>query len=283
MTRRLLSYLAVAISSLALVAQQAPQVSTPASEAPATQSPPAVTSAAPAPQPPANILQDGTPMKLRLLSKLDSHTAKNGDQIPFDVINDVVVGGVTVLRRGSSVTGIVTQAEGSKTMGRAGRLSFTINDIQLGNGDKVPVRAFSRTSGENRTGEMIAYMLNAPIVAAPFFLLIHGTNTVFPRGTEINAFVNGDVSLDLASFLPAPPAEPATDLKPILQITSVPESAQVQIDGADAGSTPLNATVTVGKHEISIKKAGYSDWSKTLSVSGGATQVEAVLEALTPQ
>ena len=149
-------------------------------------------------------------MKLRLLNKLDSHTAKNGDEIPFDVVNDVVVGGVTVLRRGSSVTGVVTQAEGSKTMGRAGRLSFTINDIQLRNGGKVPVRAFSRTSGENRTGEMICLMLNAPVsAAAPFFLLIHGTNTVFPRGTEINAFVNGDIPLDLASFGPAPSAEPA--------------------------------------------------------------------------
>jgi len=278
MIRHLLSYVTVALSSLALVAQQVPQVSPPASQSSA-----AVTPVAPAQQTPANILQDGTPMKLRLLNKLDSHTAKNGDEIQFDVVNEVVVGGVTVLRRGSPVTGVVTQAEGSKTMGRAGRLSFTINDIQFLNGGKVPVRAFNRTSGENRTGEMIYYMLNAPMVAAPFFLLIHGTNTVFPRGTEINAFVNGDVSLDLASFAPAPSAEPATDLKPVLQITSTPENAQVQIDGTAAGSTPLNITVTVGKHEISIKKAGYSDWSKTLSVSGGATQVEAVLEVPTAQ
>jgi hypothetical protein len=278
MARHLLSWVTVALSSLALVAQQVPQVSTPASQSSASATP-----AATAQQPPANTLQDGTPMKLRLLNKLDSHTAKNGDEIPFDVVNDVVVGGVTVLRRGSSVTGVVTQAEGSKTMGRAGKLSFTINDIQLRNGGKVQVRAFSRTSGENRTGEMIAYMLNAPLVAAPFFLLIHGTNTTFPRGTEINAFVNGDILLDLASFGPAPSAEPATDLKPALQITSTPADAQVQIDGAAAGRTPLNITVTVGKHEVSIRKSGYSDWSKTLSVSGGVTQVEAALEAAPAQ
>ncbi len=226
-------------------------------------------------------------MKLRLLNKLDSHTAKNGDEIPFDVVNDVVVGGVTVLRRGSSVTGVVTQAEGSKTMGRAGKLSFTINDIQLRNGGKVPVRAFSRTSGENRTGEMVGMMIETAVwvspAAAPFFLLIHGTNTVFLRGTEINAFVNGNIPLDLASFGPAPSAEPATDLKPVLQITSTPADAQVQIDGAAAGSTPLNITVTVGIHEISVKKAGYSVWSKTLSVNGGATQVEAILEAAIAQ
>ena len=68
MTRHLLSYVTVALSSLALVGQQVPQVSMPASLAPESQSPAAVTPAAPAQQPPANILQDGTPMKLRLLN-----------------------------------------------------------------------------------------------------------------------------------------------------------------------------------------------------------------------
>ncbi|MFZ0706305.1 MAG: hypothetical protein WAM71_11930 [Candidatus Korobacteraceae bacterium] len=151
----------------------------------------------------AGTLADGTPMKLRLLKQIDSKSAKNGDQIAFAVENDVVVNGVTVLRRGSPVTAVVSQAVSSKTMGRAGRLTFTVNDIELLNGIKVPVRAFNRTSGENRTGEMISYMLNAPIAAAPFFLLMHGGETVFPKGTEINAFVNGDLLLDPTSFLPA--------------------------------------------------------------------------------
>ena len=45
-----------------------------------------------------------------------------------------------------------------------------------------------------------------------------------------------------------------------------------------AGNTPLNVTVMAGKHEISIKKAGYSDWNKNLDVSGSTAHVEAVLE-----
>src|SRR5208337_5403874 len=101
--------------------------------------------------------------------------------------------------------------------------------------------------------EMIYYMLNAPIVAAPFFLLIHGTNTTFPRGTEINAFVNGDLSLDLASSSPAPSADPTGDeLKTSLQINSAPDDAQVQIDGAGAGSTPVTVSVARGSHQISV-------------------------------
>lgn len=216
MTRHLLSYVLVPLVSVPLVAQHGPQVSTPASQAPA-----AVTTATPAQRPSASILQDGAPIKLRLLNKLDSHTAKNGDEIQFDIVNDVVVGGITVLRRGSPATGTVTQAGASKTLGRAGKLSFTINDIKLRSGEKVRVRAFNRTRGENRTGEMIDIMLNVPIVTAPFCLLIHGTNTIFPRGTEITAFVNGDFRLDLASFGAAPSAEASGDeLKTALQISS---------------------------------------------------------------
>jgi hypothetical protein len=274
MTRHQLSYGLVPLLSVSLVAQQVPQVSPSASQAPAM-----VTAPAPKQQPRADILQDGTPMKLRLLNKLDSHTATDGDEIPFDVVN----GGVIVLRRGSPATGVVTQATSSKTMGRAGKLSFTINDIQLRNGGKVPVRAFNRTRGENRAGEVVALMLEMPMVSAPFFLLIHGTNTAFPRGTEINAFVNGDLRLDLASFASAPPSSmPADEIKTALQITSTPDGAQVQIDGAVAGSTPLNVTVTAGNHEISIKKAGYSDWTKNLDVTGATARVEAMLEAQAP-
>ncbi len=152
----------------------------------------------------AGLLQDGMPIKLQLLNKLDSHMAKTGDRIEFEIVNDVVVEGVIVLRRGASATGVITASQASKTMGRAGRLSFTIDEIRLKNGEKVPVRAYNRTSGENRTGEMVNLMLNAPIVAAPFFLLMHGTNTVFPRGTQITAFVNGDMHLRLDGFGSAP-------------------------------------------------------------------------------
>ena len=283
MTRHLLSYVLVPLLLVALVAQQTPQVSTPASQAPVSQAPAAVTAAAPAQQPSASILQDGLPIKLRLLNKLDSRASRNGDEILFEVANAVVVGGVTVLPRGSPATGVVTQGEASKTMGRAGKLSFTINDIKLPNGGKIAVRAFNRNSGEDRTGIVINAVTQAPL-SAPFFLFMHGTNVTFPRGTEITAFVNGDLRLDLASFGAARSAETAdNELKTALQISSTPDDAQVQIDGVPAGSTPLNVTVMAGKHEISIKKAGYSDWSKNLYVSGGTAHVEAVLEALSAQ
>ena len=271
MTRHLLLNVLAPLLSLPVCAQQVPVAAS-------QEGAPAAT-AAPAQQPPVSILHDGTPVKLRLVNKLDSHTAKNGDEIPFDVVNDVVVGGITVLRRGASATGVITQASAAKTLGREGRLSFVVKDIPLRDGSKVPVRAFNKTSGENRTGEMVEWMINVPIAAAPFFLLMHGTNTTFPRGTEINAFVNGDLQLKLAGFAAAASNDTASNSSTVgLHISSTPDGAQIQIDGAAVGITPLNLPVAAGKHEISIKKSGYSDWTSTVDVNGNMTHVDAVLQ-----
>jgi hypothetical protein len=65
----------------------------------------------------------------------------------------------------------------------------------------------------------------------------------------------------------------------VLQISSTPDGAQIQIDAAIVGVTPLNLSVASGKHEISITKSGYSDWTRTLDVNVNTTRVEAVLES----
>jgi len=210
LTSQLYLCVLVAFQSVAVLAQEPePALTTPPRAAVETTQPRS-------PQNSTGILKDGTPVKLRLLKTLDSRSAKNGDEIQFEVVNHLVVGGVIVLRRGSLATGVVSQAEASKTVGRGGRLSFTINDIKLRNESKLSVRAFNQARGENLAGGMVVPMLVAPMEAAPFFLIMHGANTVFPRGTEINAFANGDLRLELDSFAPAPSETPGSEPKTVL-------------------------------------------------------------------
>src|SRR5215470_14593622 len=49
--------------------------------------------------------------------------------------------------------------------------------------------------------------------AAPLFLFMHGKDITIPKGTEITAYVNGDIKLDPAKFIAksvaAQPAMPA--------------------------------------------------------------------------
>lgn len=65
-------------------------------------------------------LPDGTAVRLRLTENLSSASAKAGQQVPFEVIEEVDVEGVTVIAKGAQAIGTVTSAEPKKTMGRGG-------------------------------------------------------------------------------------------------------------------------------------------------------------------
>jgi hypothetical protein len=43
--------------------------------------------------------------------------------------------------------------------------------------------------------------------AAPLFLLMDGKDISIPKGTEVTAYVNGDMKMDLAKFHPVEPAK----------------------------------------------------------------------------
>lgn len=64
-----------------------------------------------------------------------------------------------------------------------------------------------------------------------------------------------------------------------LQIESSVPNADIEIDGAFAGNTPSTLTVTLGPHTIAVKKKGYTDWTRTMNVSGSAVHLNAEMEA----
>jgi hypothetical protein len=144
-------------------------------------------------------LRDGTPVRLRLTRTLSSGQATVGDKIDFDVLDDVRVGGTVVVPRGTKAIGSITQAEPKKRMGRAGKLNFMLEQVRLSDDTKVTLRATRETSGGGHVGAMTAGIVAASIFiwpAAPLFLMMHGKDAVIPEGTEITAYVDGDVQLN---------------------------------------------------------------------------------------
>src|ERR1700685_1056963 len=108
---------------------------------------PVVPAAAPvAPQaasgpPPPNTLQDGTAVKLRLTENLTSATSKAGQQVAFEVLEEVDVQGVPVVAKGAQALATVTMAEPKKTMGRGGKLDVNIASVRLIDGEKAALSA----------------------------------------------------------------------------------------------------------------------------------------------
>ena len=237
-------------------------------------------------------LDDGTPIKLRLDRNLSSADAKTGDNIDFEVLEEVKVNDIVVIPKGNIAIGTVTAAEHKRRMARGGKLDIEIDYVKLADGEKAAIRAVKETKGGGHTGAMTGAIVATSLVvwpAAPFFLFMHGKDTTIPKGTEITAYVNGNMPLDLGKFLPVSPSVPnvtassagASQSNPTnarLEITSNPSGGEISVDGNFVGDTPSELAVAAGVHTITISKHGYKPWERKLTVSSGKVSVAAELE-----
>ncbi len=235
---------------------------------------------------PPNTLQDGTAVKLRLTENLTSATAKAGQKVSFEVLDEVDVEGVPVIAKGAQALATVTTAEGKKSMGRGGKLDVNIDSVMLVDGEKAALSATQNAKGGGHTGAMTAGIVGTAIVffpAAPLLLFIHGKDITIPKGTEVTAFVAGNMKLDMAKFAPAPAIAAAAPvsaaLAPGVTVEASIPNCDIQVDGSFMGSTPSTLNLAPGKHEIVVKKTGYQDWTRTMTVGTGAVRLSAEMTA----
>jgi hypothetical protein len=254
------------------------------------QQPPPKTETASLKQPLAFGLEDGTPIKLRLTRNLSSADATTGDRVDFEVLEDVKVKDVIVVPRGGLALATVTEAEHKRRMARGGKLDVNIDDVRLIDGEKAPLRAVKEAKGGGHTGAMTGAMIGTAIVffpAAPLFLFMHGKDITIPKGTEITAYVNGDIPLDPAKFQskevkPAAtvaPSNGADSMLSAVDVKSTPDGAEITVDDKYMGSTPSTLKLSPGDHKIKLEKSGFKVWERTLAVgAGGTANVNAMLD-----
>jgi hypothetical protein len=255
-----------------------------AQQSPASSPPPAQSSKS---APIGFVLEDGTPVKLRLSRNLSSATDRKGDQVDFDVLEDLSVDNVVIVPRGAVALGTITEAEHKKSMGRAGKLNVNIDSVRMRDGERAALRAVKEANGGGHVGAMTGGMVATAIVffpAAPLFLFVHGKDINIPKGTEITGYVNGNVQLDRAKFEDKPATQlqisnqVAPELQGSLSISSTPPGADVEVDGNFIGNTPSQINLATGDHTVKVTKSGFKSWERKLKISGGAVNIAAELE-----
>jgi len=231
------------------------------------------------------VLEEATPVKLRFNRTVSSADAHVGDTVDFEVLQDISVNGTLVISKASFAFGTVTEAQGKRRMARGGKLDINIDYVKLVSSEKAALRAVKGGKGGGHTGAMTAGIVGAGILffpAAPFFLFMHGKDITLPKGTEFTAYINGDITLDIAKFQPAAPAPQQSlgassqdqNVNPAsakLQIDSIPPGADIEVDGSFVGSTPSDVQVAEGDHTVVVKKSGFKNWERKLKTSAGSS------------
>jgi PEGA domain-containing protein len=241
------------------------------------------------------VLEDETPVRLRLNRTISSADAHIGDSVDFEVLDDITLNRTLVIPKGGLAFATVTEAQAKRRMARGGKLDINIDYVKLVSGERAALRAVRGGNGGGHTGAMVGGMVATSLVffpAAPFFLFMHGKDISIPKGTEITAYVNGELKLDIAKFQPAnasaqksaAASNASADVTAKLHLESDPSGADIELDGNFVGNTPSDVQVTDGEHTVSVKKAGFKDWERKLKTSGGSNvHLNAELEKVVNQ
>ena len=151
-------------------------------------------------------LKDGTPVELELAYTVSSADLKEGDAVSFRVVQPIQVNGVTVIERGAGATARVVKAEGGKSWGRGGTLTWAIQSVTTVDNQKIPLNYTAGSKGNGAPGTMTTGIVLTSLVfwpAAPLWGFKKGKPAVIPAGKRFEVFVHGDATI-VAAPLPKP-------------------------------------------------------------------------------
>lgn len=137
------------------------------------------------------MLYEGTQVHCKIAKDISGKDAKVGDQIEFLVAKNVIVNDKVLVKEGTRVVGSVTEAAGSKALGKKGKLEFSIDYLYLPNGKPVKLRS----SVEKQTSGRGALVATTAVLLSPLALFIKGKQAKFEEGTVFVAYVDKDTSL----------------------------------------------------------------------------------------
>lgn len=133
----------------------------------------------------------GTPVVLQLTQEVTSETAKTGDSVQVVVLNDVVISGKTVVRKGTLASGQVQKAKKAGAVGEPGELIISVQTVPAIDGTLVPISFTKSAEGQSKMGTSVVLTL----LCCFLFLLKKGESTSFPINTTFSAMVIAPVEV----------------------------------------------------------------------------------------
>jgi hypothetical protein len=197
MINRTLLVLAASLATSSAAAQLVPINRDPAPAPP----PAAPALGAVAPGPPARMratIPEGTEVHVHLGDHLSSATSTVGDTFVIISDEEITTADGATIPAGYTGRGEVTVAERNGMLGKSGQLGVRLDYLKVG-AARIHLRA--NKAGEGASGVTNTVVLT--VLFGPLGLLVHGHSIVYPKGTQITAYVDQDTPIDLP--VPPPP------------------------------------------------------------------------------
>ncbi len=111
-------------------------------------------------------LPQGTLLQLRTNESVSSKRAKDGEQVQFTVIRDVVFGGVLAIPRGATAHGVITESKKAGEVSGSPELALKLTSLDLG-GQNYPLDSDQfKVKGPSKTGQTVGNAIGGGLMGA---------------------------------------------------------------------------------------------------------------------
>jgi PEGA domain len=155
--------------------------------------------------------------------------------------------------------------------------AYTVN-FYTGGVHSFDVTVICHSRGNNRT---VVTLSIAESSGSPQIFFVGRSEQKAARQfwSELASQLNADKNLGSQSVSPSSTASAAGQLATV-SVKSVPDGADITVDGKYVGSTPSTVRLPAGNHKLTVTKEGFQNWQRSLSLGPGATvTVNATLDA----
>lgn len=196
----------------------------------------------------------GTAVRIRTTQPVSSEHARVGDDVPMEVLADVVVDGYVLIRQAAPVIGVVSLAKEARALDRRGHVAVSLKYAEAVTGEHVPLSGERRESGQGKKAEMATeVVVGAAITPLGFlFLFEPGDSSVIAPGTAFTVYTAADKQLDLeqlpkgTQLLRARPGGPENLTALGIVIDTNPTNFRATITGVVQGGPGDRAGLRVG-------------------------------------
>lgn len=139
------------------------------------------------------VLPSNTEIVLRLNSELTSKKARAGDTFVGSVAQDVMLGNMVVIPRGTPAHGVVTYRTGKGSFGKSAKMNYEFRSLEL-NGQRLPVSGQFRQEGSGNTGATVGAVAAAGLIGGMF---VTGKSAVIGTDRDLRVHTTAAIPVTL--------------------------------------------------------------------------------------